>query len=53
MNKIQNEIDIRRKSIETRYLKQFTALDTLLSQLQSTSVFLSQQLANLPQLKLK
>lgn len=53
LNKIQNEIDIRRKSIETRYLKQFTALDTLLSQLQSTSVFLSQQLANLPQLKLK
>ncbi|HHL3491371.1 TPA: flagellar filament capping protein FliD [Legionella pneumophila] len=53
LTKIQNEIDIRRKSIETRYLKQFTALDTLLSQLQNTSVFLSQQLANLPQLKLK
>lgn len=53
LTKIQDEIDARRKSIETRYLKQFTALDTLLSQLQNTSVFLSQQLANLPQFKIK
>ncbi|MEN8259177.1 MAG: flagellar filament capping protein FliD [Pseudomonadota bacterium] len=38
----------RLASLEDRYRKQFTALDTLLSQLQGTSAFLSQQLASLP-----
>ncbi|MEZ5454671.1 MAG: flagellar filament capping protein FliD [Lysobacteraceae bacterium] len=41
-------LDLRMSAIETRYLKQFTALDTLISQLQSTSSFLTSQLANLP-----
>jgi flagellar hook-associated protein 2 len=38
----------RMAQIETRYRKQFTALDSLLSQLQTTSSFLSQQLSSLP-----
>lgn len=38
----------RLASLEKRLLAQFTALDTLVSQLNSTSTFLSQQLANLP-----
>jgi len=41
-------LDVRMNAIESRYLKQFTALDTLISQLQSTSSFLTSQLANLP-----
>ena len=38
----------RLDSIEARYRAQFTALDTLLSNMQSTSNFLTQQLARLP-----
>ncbi len=34
--------------LEQRLLAQFTALDTMLAQLQSTSTFLAQQLASLP-----
>ncbi|KTD34154.1 flagellar hook associated protein 2 FliD [Legionella moravica] len=51
LGKVQNVIDTRSDSIQARYLKQFTALDTLLTQLQNTSGFLTQQLANLPQIK--
>ncbi|WP_133140142.1 flagellar filament capping protein FliD [Legionella genomosp. 1] len=46
------QLDYRTQELGKRYLKQFTALDGLLSQMQSTSNFLSQQLANLPQLTL-
>ncbi len=53
LDKQQDTIDIRSQSIEKRYLAQFTALDSLLTQLQNTSGFLTQQLANLPQLKIK
>ena len=35
-------------ALETRLLRQFNALDSLLAQLSTTSNFLSQQLANLP-----
>jgi flagellar hook-associated protein 2 len=38
----------RLAQVETRLFRQFNALDTLLAQLQSTSSFLTQQLANLP-----
>jgi len=38
----------RLASLETRLLRQFTALDSLISQLSSTSNFLTQQLGNLP-----
>ncbi|KTD43218.1 flagellar filament capping protein FliD [Legionella quateirensis] len=53
LGKVQDGIDTRSNSIQTRYLKQFTALDELLSRLQNTSGFLTQQLANLPQIKIK
>jgi flagellar hook-associated protein 2 len=49
----QEALDLRSKKIEARYLAQFTALDTLISSLQNTSGFLTQQLANLPQFKSK
>ena len=38
----------RMDQIRARYTKQFTALDGLLQQLQSTSSYLTQQLASLP-----
>lgn len=41
-------LDNRLESVRARYLRQFTALDLLVSQLQNTSNFLSQQLASLP-----
>lgn len=44
LEKEQDRIDSRMESVEARYLKQFTALDTLLVQMQSTSSFLTQQL---------
>jgi flagellar hook-associated protein 2 len=39
---------LRMEQVEARYRKQFTALDSLLSQLQSTSSYLAQQLASMP-----
>lgn len=41
-------LDIRIAAIETRYQAQFSALDTLLGQLNNTGDFLTEQLANLP-----
>lgn len=41
-------LERRMAQVEARYRKQFTALDTLLGQMQSTGNYLSQQLANLP-----
>lgn len=41
-------LDRRMETLHERYMKQFTALDTLLMSLQSTSSYLAQQLANLP-----
>jgi flagellar hook-associated protein 2 len=41
-------LETRLQTVQARLLKQFTALDSLLSGMQSTSAFLSQQLANLP-----
>ncbi len=38
----------RLEALQARYTKQFSALDSLLSQLQSTSSFLNQQLSQLP-----
>jgi flagellar hook-associated protein 2 len=39
---------LRMEQIEARYRRQFTALDSLLSQLQTTSSYLAQQLASVP-----
>ena len=44
----RGKLNIRLASIETRYRKQFTAMDKLLGELQATGSFLNQQLANLP-----
>lgn len=41
-------LNIRVAAIEARYQAQFSALDTLLGQLNNTGTFLTQQLANLP-----
>lgn len=41
-------LDRRMSQVEERYRAQFTALDVLVSKMQSTSSFLAQQLGNLP-----
>lgn len=42
----QAQLETRMESVEARYRKQFSALDSLLSQMQNTSTYLTQQLAN-------
>ena len=42
------ELDRRMEALEIRYRAQFTALDSLLSQMRTTSDFLTQQLESLP-----
>jgi len=42
------KLDARMAAFQARYQKQFSALDTLLTQMQQTSSYLTQQLANLP-----
>ncbi len=49
INEDRERLNRRIASFEARILKQFTALDTLISQFQSTGTFLTQQLAALPQ----
>lgn len=44
----RDELNLRLDSIEKRYRAQFTALDGMLSGMNQTSNFLTQQLANLP-----
>jgi flagellar hook-associated protein 2 len=44
------DINVRMTILQQTYLKQFTALDTLLSNLQSTSSFLSQQIESMANL---
>jgi flagellar hook-associated protein 2 len=51
VNKRTLDMNRRLTNIETRYRAQFTALDTLVSSMQKTSSFLTQQLANLPSTK--
>lgn len=41
----QDALELRMATIQARYLKQFTALDSLLSKMQSTSTYLTQQLS--------
>lgn len=48
ITKQQTALDRRMDRVEARYRAQFTALDTLISQLSSTSSYLTQQLAALP-----
>ena len=44
-------LEARMTVLQRRYMKQFTALDSLLSQMQTTSSYLTQQLANLPKIE--
>ncbi|CAA9892322.1 Flagellar hook-associated protein 2 [Candidatus Methylobacter favarea] len=44
----RDRLNTRLTAIESRYRKQFTAMDALVAQLQSTGSFLTQQLSNLP-----
>ncbi len=48
ITKQQASLDRRMDFVEARYRAQFTALDSLISQLTTTSSYLTQQLANLP-----
>ena len=48
INDQREALDLRLASLEDRYLTQFNALDSLLSQLTATGNFLTQQLATLP-----
>jgi flagellar hook-associated protein 2 len=43
----KSNVDVRMTAVEKRYRAQFTALDTLLTQMQQTSTYLTQQLAAL------
>lgn len=44
----RERLEVRMSKIETNYRRQYTALDGLVAQLQSTSSFLTQELARLP-----
>jgi flagellar hook-associated protein 2 len=50
VSKQQTELNNRMAILEADYRRQFSALDTLMSQSQSTSSFLTQQLASLPKI---
>ncbi len=43
LDKRQSDIDARMQVVLQRYIKQFSSLDSLLSQLQTTSSYLTQQ----------
>lgn len=44
----REQLDRRMEAVEARLLRQFTALDSLIAQLNNTSSYLGQQLSNLP-----
>lgn len=44
----RDALDLRMQAMERRFMAQFTALDSLLGQLSSTSNYLTQQLSSLP-----
>ncbi|HEU4602422.1 MAG TPA: flagellar filament capping protein FliD [Steroidobacteraceae bacterium] len=50
LTKDLDTLNDRMTALQQRYMKQFSALDSLLSQMQTTSSYLSQQLANLPKI---
>jgi flagellar hook-associated protein 2 len=47
IDKQREALQLRLTQVETRYRRQFTALDSLVASLNSTSTYLTQQLANL------
>jgi flagellar hook-associated protein 2 len=50
LSRQQDQLDLRMSRVETRYRSQFTSLDTLIAQMNTTSSFLTQQLASLANL---
>ncbi|MCB1692370.1 MAG: flagellar filament capping protein FliD [Pseudomonadales bacterium] len=48
IDKDREDLDVRMSAIEARYRSQFTALDLMVSQLQSTSSYLTSALASIP-----
>jgi flagellar hook-associated protein 2 len=52
LQKQQAQLEARMVQVEKRYRTQFTALDSLLAKLQSTSTFLTQQLDSISKIKL-
>ncbi len=50
LNDDQQALSTRLTVIEARYRAQFTALDTMISSMNTTTTFLTQQLANLPKI---
>ncbi|MGZ8212864.1 MAG: flagellar filament capping protein FliD, partial [Burkholderiales bacterium] len=48
IGKQREQLEVRLENIEKRYRAQFTALDAMVSRMQSTANYLQQQLANLP-----
>lgn len=50
LSRQQEQLDLRMSRVETRYRSQFTSLDGLIAQMNTTSSFLTQQLANLANL---
>ena len=48
IDKQKQALEARMVVFQARYLKQFNALDSLLTQMQSTSSYLTQQLSNIP-----
>jgi len=48
IGKQREALALRLEAVEARYVKQFTALDALMAQMQSTSNYLAGQLASLP-----
>ncbi len=50
LNNDQQALSTRLTVIEARYRAQFTALDTMISSMNTTTSFLTQQLANLPKI---
>lgn len=50
IQKDKEALTLRMAQIESRYRQQFTALDSLLAQMQSTASYLTQQLGSLPKM---
>ena len=48
LTSLKEALELRMAAVQARYLKQFTALDSMLTSMQQTSNYLTQQLANLP-----
>ena len=47
MTRQRADLDARMERLETAYRRQFTALDAMMAQMQSTSSYIAQQLGSL------